>query len=219
VSARLRNEDGFTLVELLAATAVGMIVILAAFALLDNAVRLSTQTTQRVDALQRGRLAMDLMAQQLRSQVCLDASNPALAVAQADRVEFYADLSDGSRLPEKRVLRYDAAGRTIRQDVSPATSNSPWTFAATPTTRTLLTDVTDLSPTPVFRYFAAGDVELTALPLSKPDRERVVKVSLNYVVRPAGGTNGNVKNRAVFLDDVYVRTTDPNKPTPTPTCE
>ena len=73
------DERGFTLPELLIAMAIGLIVLLAAFMLLDRAV--SARPGRRPPGrLQRGRLAMELITRQLRSQVCLgDATEPITA--------------------------------------------------------------------------------------------------------------------------------------------
>jgi len=70
--ARLRQEEGFTVMEVLIATLVGFVVLAAAMGLLESTVRLNTGVMGKTDAMQRGRLAMDKITQQLRSQVCLD---------------------------------------------------------------------------------------------------------------------------------------------------
>ena len=54
--ARLADERGFTLVELLAALVVGSIVIFAGFGLLDTAVRLQAKSVDSLDATDRGRV-------------------------------------------------------------------------------------------------------------------------------------------------------------------
>jgi len=54
-SRRLADESGFTLVELLTAVVIGMVVVLAAFMLLDRSVASSSQIVMREETLQRGR--------------------------------------------------------------------------------------------------------------------------------------------------------------------
>jgi len=134
---RLSAEEGFTLPELLTGMVIAMIVLLAAFQTLDRVI-LSTGTAQRrVEATQRGRLAMEDVTRQLRSQVCLTtewtataqppivvrASGPTTTEPAADgtqAVAFYADLQKTAALqssttvpPELRVLRFDGAAFTL----------------------------------------------------------------------------------------------------------
>jgi len=107
VIARLRQEEGFTLMEVLMATLVGFVVLAATMGLLESTVKLNTGVMGKTDAMQRGRLAMDKITQQLRSQVCLDLDNPAIPLgATNDSVTFYADYSwDGKTAPVKRTTK------------------------------------------------------------------------------------------------------------------
>ena len=100
---RLRSQDGFTLPELLTAMAMGTIILLGAFGLLDTAMRRTSETQLKVEATQRGRQALDLVTRQLRSQVCLDTATPAVLEATPTSVTFYADLSNGSGAVDTRV--------------------------------------------------------------------------------------------------------------------
>jgi len=68
----LRAEDGFTIVELLTAMVIGAIVLFATLTVLDTTISLTTRVNTRVDTLQRGRNAMDLMIRDLRSQNCVN---------------------------------------------------------------------------------------------------------------------------------------------------
>ena len=106
---RLRSdESGFTLVELLAAMSIGIIILMAAFMLLDRATAISQEIANRQEALQRGRVAMEQIVRELRSQVCLGDEKEPIRVAQDNLVTFYLDMSDGSKQIEQRTIRYDA---------------------------------------------------------------------------------------------------------------
>ena len=84
--SRLREETGATLIEVLTAVTIGTIVFAAILTMLESTVRHNTGVLSRTDAMQRGRLAMDMITQELRSQVCLNnLDNPAVvAGAKAD---------------------------------------------------------------------------------------------------------------------------------------
>ena len=63
--ARLADESGFSLVELLAAMVVGIIVMFAIFGLLDTGVRIQAKSVDSIDATDRGRVAIDQISQSL----------------------------------------------------------------------------------------------------------------------------------------------------------
>ena len=108
---RARSQSGHTLMELVVAMAIGMGILLIAFHLLDRSLGLTREVSDRVDAVQRGRLAMDTMTRQLRSQVCLGA-NAALVDASADSVTFYSNLGT-TGVPEKDTFTFDEAAGTV----------------------------------------------------------------------------------------------------------
>src|SRR4051812_36170964 len=106
----LRSEDGFTIVELLTAMVIGIVVLFAALTVLDTSISVTGRVTSRVDALQRGRTAMDLMIRDLRSQVCVGiltnastgatGTDDSLIGGSDTSVDFYTDLGDGSKLTD-----------------------------------------------------------------------------------------------------------------------
>jgi prepilin-type N-terminal cleavage/methylation domain-containing protein len=125
---RLRSERGMTLTEVLVTLVISMALSLATFSLVDVTLRRTGEITARADGVQRGRVAMDLMTRQLRSQVCLGASAPvsrSIVAGSASSVTFYAELGDPStlgagaspsatprpRIVEKRSLTLETAGR------------------------------------------------------------------------------------------------------------
>jgi type II secretory pathway pseudopilin PulG len=237
IRRRLRSEAGYTLIELLAGMAISMVVLLAAFELLDSSVTLTHRTEQRVGATQRGRQAMDTMTRALRSQVCLDKTEP---IAEGkwngtvQSVTFYADFSDGSGTtpPQKRVLAYDRAAGTITESVYAGTvSGSTVTYTTPPRVTTLLDDVApnpdvpvDASGNrPVFRFYKFDTapkpawIGPLALPLSATDKAAVTKIAIAFGVRRENGP-ASEDPMSVQSDEVFVRAADPNITNPTPTC-
>ena len=63
----LRRQDGFTLVELLVAMAMALVVFGATLTLLDSYLRQSAAATQRLDAQDKARLAVDRIVRNLRN--------------------------------------------------------------------------------------------------------------------------------------------------------
>ncbi len=227
---RLRAQGGFTLPELLVAMTIGLMTVLAVYAVLDTTMKQSSRIAGRVNATQRGRIAMDTITRQLRSQVCYSATVPALVSGTDDVVKFHADLSDGSTAIMQREIAYDNTARTITERVWPG-QGSPLSFPTRTVNRLLVDQVArrvPSDPTPIFRYYAYStadpprpDVLLTT-PLSATDLARVARIEVGFVALPPGErmpANGTLPPGASALqNEIYVRVADPNDPAPTPTC-
>lgn len=236
-----RDERGFTLVELLAAITIGVIVILAAFATLDTAATTTHQTTQRMDGLQRGRLAMEDMTRQLRAQICLGEGYAPMLVAEDGNVEFYASLApapstaDPGITPplsyQKRRLRYEATspgrGRIVETVVngsgSPPDVVFPADTAGPPdvTTRVLVDGIAPSAGVPLFRYYAyesasAPDMRLLATPVTAAERALTVKVAIAFDAFPHRGGDARVQTR--LESHAFVRLADPTDPEHSPKC-
>jgi prepilin-type N-terminal cleavage/methylation domain-containing protein len=228
IRRRLSDERGFSLIELLMAMVIGMLVLMAAFMLFDRTITASGQIADRSEALQRGRLAMDLITRQLRSQVCLGDTAPIVS-GSSSSITFYADFSDGTAPLRKRTLTYDATTNTITESVVAGTGTYPaLAFTGAATSVPLLTKVAEILDTPttlrpMFRYYGYQTgttngtlVELTS-PLSSSDLSRVAVIKVgfrSFAVRPVSNDN----NSAVLEDDVYVRVASPGDPTGGPEC-
>lgn len=187
--ARLADERGFTLVELLAALVVGSIVLFAGFGLLDTAVRLQARSVDALDASDRGRLGIDRMAQGLQSRICVGAE-PSIVEGRDDRVEFYASVAPESatvRLVAQR-RRLTFTGTSVREEVwqaSPPTAPPevpPASTTAPASSRVLVSGVQTTGTTPVLRYYARTGARLPT-PLSVVDRPRVARVEIAFTAR------------------------------------
>jgi prepilin-type N-terminal cleavage/methylation domain-containing protein len=237
--ARLRQlrseQSGFSLPELITAMAIGMVVLLAAFMLLDRAVSGSTKLADRQEAVQRGRLAMELVTRQLRSEVCLGAAQPILAGTD-DSVTFYANLSSNPNAADKRTLRYVTSEKRLYEDVYTGTGTFPiLNFPSTPTrSRELLKPVvpttekvgSTMVARPIFRYYkyangtTTGALQQLSTPLSGLDAPEVVMVNVAFAAVPVRRVERttDVLDATTFESNVYVRLADPAKPAEGPTC-
>ncbi len=228
---RLRDERGFTLVELLTAISIGLLILFAAFAVLDRTISASGQIADRSEALQRGRQAMQLITRQLRSQVCVGTATPIVSGSDLS-ISFYGDLTDGTPANpiKQRTLSYSAATDTITETVTPSAGTYPaLTFTGTPTSTPLLTKVKQILENngttlrPIFRYYGYQTgttngtlVQLTA-PLSATNLKRVALIKVgfrSFAVRPISNDNDST----VLEDDVYTRTAVPTQLQGAPEC-
>ncbi len=163
----MSRQDGFSLPEVIVAMTVGMIVLLSAFALIDSAGPLTLKTQDTVDATQRGRLGLDQITSELRSQTCIGTTAPVIS-ADADGILFYAYTGDEAAFPEKRRLYF--SGNSIQEQVWKGTNAAGTTFSSTPINRTLISNAARLtSPaTDVFRYYGFTQVK----PYARRSRSR-----------------------------------------------
>lgn len=233
----LRDENGFTLMEVLTALTVGFVLLAATLTMLESTTRLNTGVIVKTDAMQRGRLAMDTITQQLRSQVCFDYDNSAiLQGSDENAVTFYGDFSSDASTPIKRRLRFDAGTGSIIADQydPPSPLPNPFTPASYPTApvgsnlvlenAALQWDDTLNQAVPFLRYYAyqevggvlRADKELTP-PLDKAEAARAARVDISYFARPTG-PGGDASKGVNLSDQVMARHADPNLAVPDPKC-
>jgi prepilin-type N-terminal cleavage/methylation domain-containing protein len=223
----LRSEEGYTLTELLVAMSVGLIVLMAAFMLIDRASTVSAEIANRQDAVQRGRIAIERMTRQIRSQVCLGETTEPITYGDANTITFYADLSDGSTNVERRTIQYDPATKNITEYVYPGTGIYPdLAFSSTPAETRVLVNKAERVTSPAtnfLRYYAfntggqPGDLQELPVPLSAANASRTVMVKLAFVSMP-DRLRPEDRESVTFYNDVYVRLADPSRPTEGPRC-
>jgi prepilin-type N-terminal cleavage/methylation domain-containing protein len=237
--SRLRDERGFTLIETLMAAVVGLAILAAAGGVLSMAVRSQKQTADRISAVQNGRLVMELMTRQLRSQVCMGrgtasgTNRPAIEAAEADRVVFYSSLSgppttSGQLQIDQRTLRFvpsasdPMVGRIDQTIVRGNNTPPPDTLFNGPAATTTLVDRVSRTAAgaPIFRYWKYNSTtspQMTELatPLTLADRELVVKVDIAFDSFPE---RGEARMKTAFADSAFVRTADPTDPEHSPKC-
>ena len=234
---RLREDDGFTLPELLVTLSMAMILCLATFALVEVVMRRSAEIQARVDTTQRARTGMDLITRQLRSQVCAwrTDGNPtynasrSIDSATPTSLTFFTYLGEEADAPVADLHQIKLEGTSIVEVVQKGKANpintAQVSFPDPATTRPLLDNVTvPGSPNaPVlFRYYKFDSanppqpiVEIApGRALTATEVEQVAKITIDYTVAPPKLS----KPTTSLKNDVYVRTADPNSKTPKPTC-
>jgi prepilin-type N-terminal cleavage/methylation domain-containing protein len=179
---RLReDEDGFSLTELLTAMVIGGVVLWALMTLMTTGLTKSLEVSDRADAAQTGRGALDRMVTLLDSSICLDPVTTSAAVppligsaaavtgppaipaqtgSDGSYAAFYADLAGVSDSPDKYTLTYDATAKSLTERRFNSTGTLPnITIPSTATeTRVLATNVVPARDSlgvqlPVFRYY------------------------------------------------------------------
>lgn len=210
--ARLRShlgaDDGFSLVELLAAMMIGGVVLTATMSVFIQGVKGTTGILNRVDNTQRARYAMDRVVRLLDAQVCavLTANSdvqtpPIIAGSSSNAVTFYGDLSGASGTPHRYTITYvpksgTVPGKITIDDYTQNATTKVWSKVGA--TNTLVTDITQAKndagvDQPVFSYYpytpasstdpnAGGVVSTTAAtaPLTDAVAATIVKVGVKF---------------------------------------
>lgn len=213
-------EHGFTLVEMLVAMVSGMVVILATLSVLDISISQSSRITERVDANQRGRLAMEKILLELHSSCIADPFTPVQPESTDTKLRFISQT--GNEASFTTVTRHEIALNTGTGQlndtiyVSNPVEGTTMTFPATPTrTEVLLTGVSQSKEgakvLPVFSYYkyAGGNLSTTeeTIPLSKEDAEATAEVTVAFTVAPSSGRTA--ADRTVDLTNTAVLRYDP----------
>jgi Tfp pilus assembly protein PilW len=222
-----RDESGQTLMELMIGMVISLVVLGAAYTVLAAATPLAAHTQDRVDAYQRGRLALDVMASELRSQICLPGAIPAIVplTSTTNEIWFYSNTGDDTQAPQKR--RIYLTGTALKEDVWQGTVNAAGavTFQVNATsTRTLISPVVPLlDGTPVFSYWGfdanlpAAVNQVIPTPVSAVNAQKVVQVDISFVARPTKATAASPRD-TTFQQSVFFRTADPTDPAKGPKC-
>lgn len=220
---RIRSDQsGFSLIELLVAMALGSIVLTALMTLFINGVTGSVRVSDRVEALQRGRITMDRVVTLLNSQICLlnpdGTGQPPILDGQNNQVTFYATLGVVDSNPTIYRLRYDSATKQMIEDqFLPVPSGGAVTYPtypATPNTSRIIG--TNILPTtagtPIFKYLqfittagpTLGMVDTTPLttPLTSTSQFASVRMTISFVTQPEHTTGTTNDLRATSLDGV-----------------
>ena len=223
-----RDQRGFTLVELLVATTVGVGVLLTAGTLATAFMHAQLRISDRTEEVARGRTGMEQIVQQLRSQVCLGPGYPAITYGDDHEVTFYADLANTTFVPQQRDLTF-ANGAIVERDYTGTATGGqpPFSFAGTPSrTRTILNRIQLQTSggvaVPFFRYYefdANSPIRpdrLLSTPLNANDAQRVVQMTISFQALASRGGSSNTAEP--YTATVYVRTADPTDPDHSPLC-
>jgi prepilin-type N-terminal cleavage/methylation domain-containing protein len=199
-AGQLREQHGFTLVELVVAMAAGLIVATSLFTILDVSLRSTTRTFSRIDATQRARNAIDRIGNEMHSACVANTVIPVIGGTGGSGptvLSFWSQYGNGVALtPVKHVVTFDATNHKLTDDTYAVTGGSSpdWTTALTPTSsETVLTNVDQSGSTPVFKYYSSsvtGQVLQTPAPTLTATQVRdTTSVTFTLAVRPAGGSN------------------------------
>ena len=236
----MKKENGFTLVELLVTLLVGGIMMAAIYGAINAAQRSSTGIERRVVAQQDARVALELMAMELRmaslnpnsmGNVWVDAASCSGAAANqtakgiqeatANSIAIEMDIS-GSSVPgypadgviddPNEIIRYtyNASNKMVTRSTS-CGPNQPFLGATNAASNTKTVFVENSAAgVPLFRYYDGSGAQLAA-PVANLQDIRMIEITL--VVDMQHGDLGTGERRRV----IYSTSVIPRNHVPTPT--
>jgi type II secretory pathway pseudopilin PulG len=174
VSRRLCREEGFTLVELLATMAAGIVVLGAVVTVISVALQQTTYTFTRVDATERARTMLAHVGDELHSACLVNNVTPIQGGGQGSQVSDANNLvfvsqygTSANPTPVEHKITYNSTTGNLTEynySVTGGSDPTTWVFSSTPTNtsgRLLLNHVSQIRTTgsnptllPVFQYFA-----------------------------------------------------------------
>ena len=196
----IRDERGFTLVEMLVGMMTSLIVLGAILMLVQVAVKNQSQTAERVAADQRGRPAMTKILDRLHAACVAPLMTPVREGSDDDTLILLSKAGSAAVVTPNRYV-IGISGTGLSESVyAPTGGEAPeWTFASTPKSTTQIVDgvgpaaVGEPPETvPIFRYYAYEDADKDGVietvplktPLNKTDASRTVRVDVAFTINP-----------------------------------
>jgi type II secretory pathway component PulJ len=186
----IHDESGMTLVELLVATAAGVIVMFGVVLAVIVTLRETDRISTHIDANQRARLTMTRVINQLHSACVAPQIAPVREKSNGTTLIFWHQTGSAVA-PVPVESKISLSGTTLTQFDYPSNGGTApnWTFSTTASSTTqLMTGVSPISESiPVFRYFGYTNGQINPTPLTVPleaNAGEVVQVNVAFQTSP-----------------------------------
>jgi type II secretory pathway component PulJ len=215
------SEQGFTLIEMLVTLMTGIVIVLAAFSILDVSLTQSSRVSERVEVDQRARLAMEKIMLELHSSCVADNINPVKEKSTGTEARFISEPGSTAAFTSVTEHRIRLENGKLIDTSYPSTSGEGenWKFPETESgssgSKVLLTNVSETGSTPIFQYFRYVNGNLSTTPqltlstesLNEKQAEETAEITVTFTAAPT--TNEASGGRTVELSDTAVLRFDP----------
>jgi Tfp pilus assembly protein PilV len=223
---RLADQRGFTIVEVMLTCVLTLIVTGTSLAVLDRAYRHNAEVQQRTESLQTARATVDDLVRRLRSQVCLNSTQPPVVAASGQSVTFYSDYGDAlpTTYPERHVISLNATTGVLTDARYTSTTGLADSYALRDT-RLIARNISQVGTTPLLQFYAydsatpptaARALNTNTVAVATDELANVARIVVTLSAR-AGGKSA-AKTASAAQDEVFVRLTNPNSSDPSPRC-
>jgi hypothetical protein len=204
----VRDQRGYTFIELIVSIGMAMVVLTAVFALTSSVIHHQDRIARRVDSNSRGRPVMTRIIQNLHSACVTSHIVPVRTGSTGTSIDFLSKSGSAPGLiPDMHRITY--SGGSLTETVFRANGTTPPDWGGFTTAisgpNTLLTNVAAPGGV-VFRYYAYSNGALSATPLPTPlsDTNAALTsyVTVSFLSQP-GRIDGSRAG---------VNTQDPNSP-------
>jgi prepilin-type N-terminal cleavage/methylation domain-containing protein len=212
----MRDERGYTLVELLVGMMVSLVVLAGIMAMVQVATGNQSRVSEHVIANQRGRPAMTRIADRLHSACVSPGLAPVRQGSTESSLILYSKSGAAvSPTPNRYVFAFSEGKLTETTALGSGTEPSNWAFGSASSPVGLLDGISTAkvgepaAAVPFFRYFAyeGGQVATTPLttPLSATDAARTVQVDIAFTVAPRAGATSSPSSLVTLTDSATLR--------------
>jgi hypothetical protein len=208
-----RDERGMTLVEVLVATATGVVIMLGIITAMIMTMRQVQRVSTHVEANQRARLTMSKIVDQLHSACIAYDIPPIRPESTATMLSFIHQAGSGVSLTPV-LSKISLSGTTLSQSNYPyASGTAPsWTFSGTASsTEQLLTGVSAVSTgAPIFSYYGYSGGEIASspfasAPLGSEAAGKTVQVNIAFKAAPVTTQSGDTNAPAAVQSSAFLR--------------
>lgn len=191
---RVRDERGFTLVELLVSVFLLSLVLGSIYMALDSMQSSATGATERLVNLDEARVLMATVTKDIRSAARLTPTSSPFLLAADRELIFYSNIS-ATQPPNQVRIYVDADSRLVEEVIAPTGNNGNYQYNRPPRVRVVGAYV--VSGYDIFSYFDAAGDELTARPMTAQDLLNIKSVEVTISIRsgPRAGIATTLVNR------------------------
>ena len=193
-----RDDDGFTLAEMVGAISILSVVLAMVMTMTISAQKSLGGNIARLDQVQQGRLAIESMTKTLRTAVrptqlsatCTGCDQAAFLQGDGRKVQFYANINNPANIlgPSKVTYNVDASGNLI-ETIQPPNAHAANDYNyqyCTPGPSCPVVKRTLVSGIPanvtLFTYYDPTGTAFSTLPLATSDLPRVDSMDVQVVV-------------------------------------
>lgn len=211
----LRDERGTTLIELMVATAAGMVIMFAITTVIVVALHGSARVSARVDATQRGRIVIARIMEQLHSGCILPEIAPVQEKSTGTTLRFVHETGSGVALTPTLSVISLSNGTLTQSDYKATAGPLPsWSFETSAfATRTLLTKVAPISPSSsIFFYYtySSGSLVQQTGELSSTVAKQILNVRVALTASPGTTPVKDSGGASSIQDSATFRLTPPS---------
>lgn len=131
MKAKLRDEEGFTLVEMMVTIMVMIIVLFALYSIFDMSLKVFSFGNDKVEAVGNARLSLEKMAREIRAAYPYDkgaatSDTHLFDSMTATQITFANDLGTGDRVIDQTTeeITYNVSGTTLQRIVGTGTAQA-----------------------------------------------------------------------------------------------